>query len=103
MDETEKEEWPAIRGLFHEFLKKKMNSNYKELLEKLIKSYQNMGCRMSVELHFLCSHLDFFRENLVDFSKEHGERIHQDVEPMERRNKGRLGGAMMGDYIWSLV
>ena len=62
-----------------------------------------MGCRMSVKLHFLCSHLDFFHENLGDFSGEHGERFHQDIEPMERRYKGHWASAMMGDYIWSLI
>ena len=57
------------------FLGNKRNQNYKELVKKLIKSYQNTGCRMSVKLHFLCSHLDFFQENLGDFSEEHGERL----------------------------
>ena len=42
-----------------------------------------MGCRMSVKLHFLRSHLDFFQENLGDFSEEHGERFHQDIEPVK--------------------
>ena len=32
-----------------------------ELVKKPIKSHQNMGCRMSVKLHFLYSHLDFFQ------------------------------------------
>ena len=58
-----------------------------------------MGCRMSVKLHFLCFHLDFFQENLDDFSKEHGEKFYQDIEPMERRYKGCWVSAMMGDDI----
>ena len=58
---------------------------------------------MSVKLHFLCSHLNFFQENLADFSEEHGERFHQDIEPMEKRYKGRRDSGMMEDYIWSLV
>ena len=62
-----------------------------------------MGCRMSVKLHFLCSHLDFFQENLDDFSEEHGERFYQDIEPMERRYKSHWDSAMMGGYIWSLT
>ena len=45
----------------------------------------------------------FFQENLGDFSKEHGERFHQDIESMEWRWKGRSDSAMMGDCIWSLV
>ena len=62
-----------------------------------------MGCHMSVKPHFLCSHLHFFQDNLGDFSEEHCERFHQDIEPMEKQYKGRWDSAMMGDYIWSLV
>ena len=61
MNETEKEAWQAFRGVVNGFLGYKRNQNYEELVKKLIKSYQNMGCRMSVKLHFLCSHLDFFQ------------------------------------------
>ena len=60
MNEIEKEAWQAFRGVVNEFLENKRNQNYKELVKKLIKSYQNMGCRMSVKLHFLCAHLEFF-------------------------------------------
>ena len=72
--------------MFDGFLENKKDPNYKELVKKLIKSYQNIGCRMSVKLHFLCSRLDFFQENLDDFSEEHGERFHQDIEPMETKS-----------------
>jgi hypothetical protein len=37
-----------------------------------------MGCNMSLKIHFLESHLDFFPENLGEVSDEHGERFHQD-------------------------
>ena len=103
MNETKKEAWQAFRGVVNGFLAYKRNQNYKELMKKLIKSYQNMGCRMSVKLDFLYSHLDFFQENLADFSEEHGERFHQDNELMEKQYKGRWDSAMMGDYIWFLV
>ena len=82
INETEKEAWQAFRGVVDGFLGNKKDPNYKELVKKLIKSYQNIGFRMSVKLHFLCSHLDFFQENFGDFSEEHGERFHQDIEPM---------------------
>src|SRR5215469_9311708 len=85
------------------FLGNNNNPNYKDLVRNLIKSYQNMGCRMSLKLHMLHSHLDFFRENLGAVSEEHGERFHQDIAKMEKRYQGRWDSAMMGDYIWNLV
>ena len=50
MNETEKKTWQAFRGVADGFLVNKKDPHYKELVEKLIKSYQNMGCRMSVKL-----------------------------------------------------
>jgi hypothetical protein len=44
---------------------------------------------MSLKLHFLHFHLDYFPENLGDLSEEQGEGFHQDVKEMERRYQGR--------------
>jgi hypothetical protein len=44
-----------------------------------------MGCRMSLKLHFLHSHLDFFHQNLDAARDEQGERFHQDILTLEHR------------------
>ena len=44
---------------------------------------------MSVKVHFLHSHLDYFPENLGAMSEEQGERFHQDLKTMEKRYQGR--------------
>jgi hypothetical protein len=31
-------------------------------IDNLIEHFKNLGCRMSITVHFLHSHLDFFRE-----------------------------------------
>ena len=62
-----------------------------------------MGCRMSLKMHFLHYHLDFFSPNMGDVSKEHGERFHQDISDMERRYQGQWNCNMMGDYLWSII
>lgn len=61
-----------------------------------------MGCRMSLKIHFLHSHLDSFPTNLGAVSDEQGERFHQDISEMERRYQGRWDSAMLGDYCWFL-
>lgn len=58
---------------------------------------------MSLKIHFLHSHLDFFPENLGAVSDEHGERFHQEMKTIERRYQGFWDERMMGDYIWFLV
>ncbi|KZC13392.1 hypothetical protein WN55_05943, partial [Dufourea novaeangliae] len=37
----------------------------------------------------LYSHLDHFPSNLGDYSKEQGERFHQDIRVMDERYQGR--------------
>jgi hypothetical protein len=103
MSAVEKCAWVALRHGVPEFLGKKKSDNYKELVENLIVRYAEMKCNMSIKLHYLHSHLDFFRPNLGDVSEEHGERFHQDILAMEKRYQGRWDVAMMGDYIWSLI
>ena len=58
---------------------------------------------MSLKLHMMRSHMDFFKSNMGDYSKEHGERFHQDVMEFEKHYQGQYNKHMMGDYVWGLV
>jgi len=82
------------------FLGNRRADNYKDLLEELLCSYQKMGCNMSVKIHFLSSHLEFFPENCGSVIDEHGERFHQDIAAMEGRYKGKWSPSMRADYCW---
>lgn len=57
---------------------------------------------MTIKLHFLHSHIDFFPDKVGDFSEEHGERCHQDMKDIEKRYQGTWGVNMMADYCWCL-
>ena len=103
MNPKEKEAWQSFRGVAKGLLRNKNDPNYWELVARLMKSFQKMGCRMSLKLHSVCSHVNFFQNNLGDFSEEHGERFHWDIKPMERRYQGRWDSAMMGYYVWFLI
>ena len=58
---------------------------------------------MSLKMHYLHSHLNFFRSNLTGVSEEYGECFYQDIQVMEKRYQGRWDEAMMGDYAWTLI
>ena len=103
MSDLERNAWQAFRMIVKGFLGKHRRDDYATLVSNLIKSYEKLSCRMSLKLHFLHSHLDFFRDNLGNVSEEHGERFHQDIQVMEKRYQGRWDEAMMGDYVWNLV
>lgn len=68
----------------------------------MIKSFGEMGINMSLKIHFLDRHLDFFPENLGNFSDEHGERFHQDLATIEKRYSGKNACHMLAEYCWSI-
>ncbi|GBM78589.1 hypothetical protein AVEN_105179-1 [Araneus ventricosus] len=57
---------------------------------------------MSLKVHFLVLHLDYFPENLGAVSEEQGERFQQDIKEMERRYQGKGNVSMIADYCWML-
>ena len=103
MSNLERNAWQAFRMIVEEFLGNHRRDDYAMMVSNLIESYKKLGCCMSLKLHFLHSHLDFFRENLENVSEEHGERFHQDIQVLEKRYQGRWDEAIMGDYVWNLV
>ena len=95
---NELEAWRSFQMVVRDFLGNTKAANYKDIVASLLSNYHNMGCRMSLKMHFLHSHLDFFPENLGAVSDEQGERFHQDIMTMEQRYQGRCDSNMMGDY-----
>ena len=98
MTTLERDARQSFRNVVHGFLGRNKANNYEDCVEILLQAYCKLGCRMSLKMYYLHSHLDFFRPNLTDVSEEHGERFHEDIQVMEKRYQGRWDEAMMGNY-----
>ena len=98
---VERTAWTSFISVFKGFLGNHKAKDYREIIDKLLETYQSMGCRMSLKLHVLQAHLDEFKENIGDYSEEQDERFRQDVSSFEERFKGQYNESMMGDYIRS--
>jgi hypothetical protein len=98
LSQVEKSAWRSFKNIVQNFLGNFKSSNYREIVGELLNSYKDMGCNMSLKIHFLDSHLDFFPENLRTVSDEHGERFHQDISAMEKRYQGQWSARMLADY-----
>jgi hypothetical protein len=75
-------------------------ANFRHLAEDLLNSYEKLGCSMSLMMHFLHSHLDFFPPKCGAISNKHGECFHQDILAMEQRYKSTWSATMLADYFW---
>ena len=63
---------------------------------------------MSLKIHFLHLHLDFFPGKLGSVSDEHGERLHgerfhQHIATTEKRYQGKWSTSSLADYCWNLI
>ena len=58
---------------------------------------------MSLKIHFLDSHLDFFPEKLGPFNDEHGERFHKDIATIEKRYQRKWSMRSLADYCCRLI
>ena len=102
MTELEKNAWLSFKNIVTNFLGNKKSLNYKSEIKELLCNYQKLGCLMSIKLHFFESHVDYFPDNLGNYSEEQGERFLQDIKEMEKRYQGRWDEHMLADYCWNL-
>ncbi|KAJ8405133.1 hypothetical protein AAFF_G00321240 [Aldrovandia affinis] len=58
--------WNAFTNVVQNFLGNKKDDNYREIVEELLLSLRALGCRMSIKVHYLHSHLSKFPDNLGD-------------------------------------
>ncbi len=102
MTKTEKNAWFSFKEVVYNFLGNYRDTKYETIVSTMLSHFRKLGCLMSLKLHYLFSHLDYFPENVGAFSEEMGERFHQDLKEKERHYQGRWDTTMMADYCWSL-
>jgi hypothetical protein len=102
MNDTEKAVWQSFKKGSQNFLGNEKSDDYQNLVVELLKNFKELGCLMNLKLHFLHSHIDYFPENLGDFSEEQGERFHQDISEMEKRYQGRWDVNTVADFCRTL-
>ena len=73
---VELEAWNAFKDVVNNFLGNFKSDSYKNLVKNMVAKFWALGFRMSVKLHFLDSHVDYFPVNLRAYSEEQGERFH---------------------------
>lgn len=100
---VQRKAWKSFGDVVNGFLGNHRMDNYRDVVEDLLKNYKSMGCRMSLKLHVLHSHLNVFKSHMGAYSEEQGERFHQDLQLFERRYQGQYNERMLGDYIWGLI
>jgi len=60
LDETERNAWLSFKRICKDLLGNHKATNYQNVVQDLLNSYKAIGCNMSLKIHFLQSHLDFF-------------------------------------------
>jgi len=103
LNKVERSAWVSIVDVIRNFLGNTRSENYKAIIGNLLKNLHALGSNMSLKIHFLHSHLDFFKPNLGEVSDEHGERFHQDIKEMEKRYQGEATPNMLADYCWTIA
>jgi hypothetical protein len=63
LNSLELEAWKSFKNVCEHFLGSNRADNYELFIKNLIQACQNLGCNMSLKIHFH-SHLDFFPDNL---------------------------------------
>ena len=74
------------------------HENYAHSVQQTLVAYQILGCYMSLKIHLLLSHLDFFPDCFGDVSDEHGERFHREISVVRTRNPKKLNDSLMDDF-----
>jgi hypothetical protein len=94
---NKKKAWDTFRLVSTNFLGNIRGEKYKELIEDMLSLYHKLGCNMSLKIHMLHSHLDFFPDNCGMVSDEHGECFHQEIATIKKRYQGKWSTSMLAD------
>lgn len=77
--------WTAVKEIIAGLLGKHRSTTYEADVNKMMDAFRMIGVNMSLKIHFLHHHLNYFGQQLATESDEQGERYHQIAMPFECR------------------
>lgn len=83
--DSEKIAWRSVKEVISGFLGKHRSQNYEKSVKNMLSAFEEIEVNMSLKIHFLHHHLDYFSQQLSTESDEQGERFHQTALPFELR------------------
>ena len=105
---TEVRAWFFFKQIFQNLLGNNQTQEYEEMVQELIKSFQQLASLMSVKMHFLNSHLDYFPDNCQDYGEEQGNKESVFIKTFKSWRLSIIATAMsiwwriaVGNWIWN--
>ena len=102
LTELERRTWLSVKAVINNFLGNTKSRNHKHLIANILQKFQEMKLNMSLKMHMMHSHLDFFPENTGTVSDKHVERFHQDIAAIQKRFKGKWNEEALANYCRNL-
>lgn len=95
--------WDAFRTVVRECLGVQRCYDFRENIERMLISFNEINVRMNLKIHFLHFHMDQFAAQLSTESDEHGEKFHQIAAPMEHFFKGKPLDHLLAEMCWHMM
>lgn len=77
--------WDALRAVIENVLCKKRSPYYRIFIRNLMQAFESFDVHMSLKVHMLHAHYDFYEQQLSTETDEVGERFHQTIMVFEER------------------
>jgi len=77
-------------------------TNCEDFASYIFSVFHDLGCKMSIKMHFMFSRLDKFPENLGAISDEQGEQFHHGFMTTEVHYQDRGAHHLLSDYCCSI-
>lgn len=77
--------WRSVKKVIKGFLGKDRSDDYRTSINDMLEAFEKIGVNMSLKIHYLHFHLEYFERQLSTESDEQGERFHQTALPFEIR------------------
>lgn len=103
LDENASNTWDSIRAVIENVLCKNRSPHYRGFIDNMMQSFDTFDVHMSLKIHMLHAHFDFYERQLATESDEAGERFHQTIMTFEDRFAGKKMNSMLADFCWSIA
>lgn len=103
LTELELVAWDCLKAVIENCLGIHRSENWRMLINEMLVAFEEINVNMSLKIHFMHCHLDWFERQSPTESDEHGERFHQVAAPLEHWYSGKKLDSLLADLCWNLI
>lgn len=94
--------WNCLKAVIENCMGVHRVENWQMLINEMLRAFDYINVQVSLKVHFMICHLDWFERLIPTEADEDGERFHEVAAPLDNWYSAKKLDSLLADLCWDL-